>query len=143
MSFFKPFEFWRKVCLRPGQSACQISAQPLIGWQAVDHPVFPAASFRQTKTLIDDDGQPENREERLIQMRAAYQTGIARGAFCQIRLQESLPRIRRNEVLLIGVGQDISQITSRVAQPTVFPVNQTDPAIRPLDNIGKARIGPA
>jgi hypothetical protein len=36
--------------------------------------------------------------------------------------------------------QEVGDLTRRIAQAAVLPVNQAQPAIRSLDNIGKACI---
>jgi acyl-CoA synthetase (AMP-forming)/AMP-acid ligase II len=113
----------------PGEGADEVAAEALVGGHGVYRPAGKPAGFGAAHTAAEEAARPEEREGGAVELDAALQLGIERGALGQVEPEQGAQVGWAEQVLLVGVQGQVGDILGGVAQAAVPPVDHGDPAV--------------
>src|SRR5712664_3760671 len=81
-----------RLTIWPGQPACDVTAQTLIGLEVVDEPAFQRAARRPAQPLAEQHAQPEHGKERQVAAQSLAETRV-RAPTAHVAIEKRLPTL--------------------------------------------------
>jgi hypothetical protein len=92
------------------------------------------------QTFGEQHCEPEHRKERQVAAQPLAKSWIV-STTRQVAIEKRQQSLWTEQVLLVRMVQQVRQFTSRIAQSSVFPIDQANSCMGTSDDVREPRIG--